>query len=178
MWSVSYVTYVDIISQVSLTRSSIFLFFDLPTLKPSMVKLRIIINILLTDRPDIILPTAHTTKSCLRLRRNEYEQALYQMKIVFKYMQKDHPTKTLLILISQKAYIQKIKNYKKLIFPLGISSVNVTKSAVSKEILNGKLHFFCAVTSMECKHQKAVAYMCVYLSNSEVKCSQAMIYAV
>ena len=142
MWSVSYVTYVDIISQVSLTRSSIFLFFDLPTLKPSMVKLRIIINILLTDRPDIILPTAHTTKSCLRLRRNEYEQALYQMKIVFKYMQKDRPTKTLLILISQKAYIQKIKNYKKLIFPLGISSVNVTKSAVSKEILNGKLHFF------------------------------------
>ena len=134
MWSVSYVTYVDIISQVSLTWSSVFLFFDLPTLKPSMLKLRIIINILLTDRPNIILPTAHTTKSCLRLRRNEYEQALYQMKIVFKYIQKDHPTKTLLILISQKAYIQKIKNYKKLIFPLGIWSHLLKKSLMENFI--------------------------------------------
>ena len=99
-----------------------------------MLKLRIIINILLTDRPNIILPTAHTTKSCLRLRRNEYEQALYQMKIVFKYIQKNHPTKTLLILISQKAYIQKIKNYKKLIFPLGIWSHLLKKSLMENFI--------------------------------------------
>ena len=54
MWSVSYVT----CSQVSLTRWSIFLFLDMPTLK-----LRIIIIILPTDRADTILPTAHTTKN-------------------------------------------------------------------------------------------------------------------
>ena len=56
MWSVSYVTCVDIIVQVFLTRWSIFLHLDFPTLK-----LRIII--LPTDRPDIILPTARTTKN-------------------------------------------------------------------------------------------------------------------
>ena len=46
MWSVSYVTCIDHIAQVSLSRSSIFLFLDLLTLK-----LRIIIILLLTDRP-------------------------------------------------------------------------------------------------------------------------------
>ena len=48
MCSVSYVTCVDIIAQVSLTQWSIFLFLDIPTLK-----LRIIIIILPTERPDI-----------------------------------------------------------------------------------------------------------------------------
>ena len=48
--------------------------------------------------------------------------------------------------------IKKIKKKNEGIFPLGISSVNVTKSAVwpnqqdlfkfTKEIFNGKLHFF------------------------------------
>ena len=56
MWSVSYVFCVDIIIQVSLTRLSVFLFLDVPTLK-----LRIII-ILPTDRPEIILPIAPTAK--------------------------------------------------------------------------------------------------------------------
>ena len=41
-----------------LTRWSVFLFLDMPTLK-----LRIIIIILATDRPNIILPIAHTTKN-------------------------------------------------------------------------------------------------------------------
>ena len=57
MWSVSYVTYIDIKAQVSLTRWSVFLFLDVPTLK-----LQIIINILSADRPEIIIPTARTTK--------------------------------------------------------------------------------------------------------------------
>ena len=57
MWSVSYVTYIDIKAQVSLTWWSVFLFLDVPTLK-----LKIIINILSTDRPEIIIPTARTTK--------------------------------------------------------------------------------------------------------------------
>ena len=57
MWSVSYVTCVDIIAQVFLTRWSIFLYLDFP---PTL-KLRIII--LSTDRPDIILPTARTAKN-------------------------------------------------------------------------------------------------------------------
>ena len=51
------VTFVDIIAQVPLTRGSI-LFLDVLTWK-----LRIIIIILLTDRPDIILPTACTTNN-------------------------------------------------------------------------------------------------------------------
>ena len=45
MWLVSYVTCIDHIAQVSLSRSSIFLFLDLLTLK-----LRIII-LLQTDQP-------------------------------------------------------------------------------------------------------------------------------
>ena len=53
MWLVSYVN----CAQVSLTWWSIFLFLDVPTLK-----LRIII-ILLTDWPNITLPTACTTKN-------------------------------------------------------------------------------------------------------------------
>ena len=64
MWLVSYVTCVDIIAQVLLTRWSIFLFLYSQTLK------RGIVNIILpTDWPEIILPTAHTTKklSCLYL---------------------------------------------------------------------------------------------------------------
>ena len=59
MWSNSYVTFVDILAQVSLTPWSIFLFLDMPTLK-----LRIIIIIILpTDPPEIILSTARTTKN-------------------------------------------------------------------------------------------------------------------
>ena len=58
MWSVSYVIYTDIVAQVSLTRWSVFLFLDMPTLK-----LKIIINILPTGRPEIILPTACATKN-------------------------------------------------------------------------------------------------------------------
>ena len=58
MWSVSYVTCVDIKAQVSLTLWSIFVFLDGPTLK-----LKIIINILPTGRPEIILPTAGATKN-------------------------------------------------------------------------------------------------------------------
>ena len=58
MWSVPYVIYTDIVAQVSLTRWSVFLFLDMPTLK-----LKIIINILPTGRPEIILPTACATKN-------------------------------------------------------------------------------------------------------------------
>ena len=58
MWSVPYVIYTDIVAQVSLTRWSVFLFLDMPT-----QKLKIIINILPTGRPEIILPTASTTKN-------------------------------------------------------------------------------------------------------------------
>ena len=58
MWSVPYVIYTDIVAQVSLTRWSVFLFLDMPTLK-----LKVIINILPTGRPEIILPTACATKN-------------------------------------------------------------------------------------------------------------------
>ena len=58
MWSISYVTCNDITPQASLTSRSIFLFLDMPTLK-----LRANIIILLTDRPEIILSTARTTKN-------------------------------------------------------------------------------------------------------------------
>ena len=50
MWSIYYVTYVDIIAQFSSTPSSIFLVLDVSTLKR-----RIIISILSTGRPEIIL---------------------------------------------------------------------------------------------------------------------------
>ena len=46
------------IEQVSLTRLSIFLFLEMLTLT-----FRVIIIILLTDLPDIILPTARTPKN-------------------------------------------------------------------------------------------------------------------
>ena len=58
MWSVSYVTSTYILAQVSLTRLSVFLFLVVPNLKR-----KIIINILQTDRPDIILPTLDTKNS-------------------------------------------------------------------------------------------------------------------
>ena len=58
MWLISYITCVDIIAQVSLTPWLIFLFLDVPTLK-----LRIIIIIFPTGQPEIILPTACTTKN-------------------------------------------------------------------------------------------------------------------
>ena len=58
MWSVSYVTCIDLVAKVSLNRQSTFLFLDVLTLK-----LRIIIIILPTDRPKIILPTARTIKN-------------------------------------------------------------------------------------------------------------------
>ena len=50
MWSLSS-------AQVSLPQWSIFLFFNLPTLK---LKITIILP---TDQPEIILPMAHTTKN-------------------------------------------------------------------------------------------------------------------
>ena len=59
MRSVSYVT----CAKVPLTRWSIFLFLDVPT-----VKLRTIIIILPSDRHNIILPTARTTKKLSYLR--------------------------------------------------------------------------------------------------------------
>ena len=59
MKSVSYVTCIDLIAQVSLIRWSL-LFLDVLTLK-----LRIIIIILPTDRPETILPGARTTKNKL-----------------------------------------------------------------------------------------------------------------
>ena len=55
---VSNVICVDIIAQVFLTSWSVFLFLDLPTLKP-----RIIIIIVPTDRLKIIFFTARTTKN-------------------------------------------------------------------------------------------------------------------
>ena len=58
MWLVSYVTCIDIIAHVPSTQWSVFLFLDLPTLK-----LKIIIIILPTEQPEIILPTACTTKN-------------------------------------------------------------------------------------------------------------------
>ena len=58
MWSVSYVTCINILAQVTLTRWSVFLFLDVQTLK-----LNIIINILPIDQPEIILPTAPTIKN-------------------------------------------------------------------------------------------------------------------
>ena len=56
MWSVLYVTCIDI-AQVYLTRWSVFLFLDVPILKPK------IINILSTNQPEIIIPTARTVKN-------------------------------------------------------------------------------------------------------------------
>ena len=59
MWSVSHVTCIDLIAQVSLTQWSTFLFLDVLTLK-----LGIIITIILpTDLPEIILPAARTTEN-------------------------------------------------------------------------------------------------------------------
>ena len=58
LWSISYVTCVEIIAEVSLTPLSIFLFSDKPTLK-----LGIIIIILPTGRSEIILLTSRTTKN-------------------------------------------------------------------------------------------------------------------
>ena len=58
MWSVSHVTCIDLIAQVSLTQWSTFLFLDVLTLK-----LGIIIIILPTDLPEIILPAARTTEN-------------------------------------------------------------------------------------------------------------------
>ena len=76
MWSVSYVTCIDLIAQISLTRLSAFLFLDMPTLKLRMMMMImmimmmiviiiiiIIIIILPTNRPEIILVTARTTKN-------------------------------------------------------------------------------------------------------------------
>ena len=58
MWSVSHVTCIDLIAQVSLTQWSTFLFLDVLTLK-----LGIIIIILPTDLPEIILTAARTTEN-------------------------------------------------------------------------------------------------------------------
>ena len=58
MWSISDVTFVDIIAQVSLTPWSIILFLDRPTLKR-----RLNIIILPTVRPEIFLSTARTTQN-------------------------------------------------------------------------------------------------------------------
>ena len=58
MWSISYVTFIDIIAQVSLTPCSIFLFLDMSTLK-----LRINIIILPTKQPEVIFSTDPTTKN-------------------------------------------------------------------------------------------------------------------
>ena len=58
MLLISYVTCVDIISQVSLTRWLIFLFLDVSTRK-----LGIIVIILSNGRSEIILPIARTTKN-------------------------------------------------------------------------------------------------------------------
>ena len=44
-------------AQVSLPRRSIFMFLDVPTFK-----LWVIIIVLSTDRPELIPPSAHTTK--------------------------------------------------------------------------------------------------------------------
>ena len=57
--------------------------------------------------------------------------------------------------ISRASWLLTVTVHKKIRFPLRISSVNVTKSAVStdlvifdKEILNGKLHFLCSVNTI------------------------------
>ena len=55
MWLVSYVTCIDLIAQISLTRWSAFLFLDVLILK--------LIIILPTARPEIIILTARTTKN-------------------------------------------------------------------------------------------------------------------
>ena len=57
MWSVSYVTCIDLIAQVSLTWWLAF-FLDMLTLK-----LTVIIIILPADQPKIILPTVRATKN-------------------------------------------------------------------------------------------------------------------
>ena len=56
MWSVSYVTCVDKIAQVSLTQWSIYLISVLPTLK---LRITIIFPI---NQPETILLPAHKTK--------------------------------------------------------------------------------------------------------------------
>ena len=58
MWSVLHVTCVDIIAQLLLPRWFVFSYLDV-----SALKLRIIIIVLLSDRPEIILLTARTTKN-------------------------------------------------------------------------------------------------------------------
>ena len=60
MWSVSHVTCFDLIAQFSLTRLSIFLFLDEPTLK-----LRIIIILLAQQKIKLPSPkTCSTTLNC------------------------------------------------------------------------------------------------------------------
>ena len=58
MWSVLDVTCVDIIAQLLLPQWFVFSCLDVPALK-----LRIIIIVLLSDRPETILLTARTTKN-------------------------------------------------------------------------------------------------------------------
>ena len=58
MWSISDVTFVDIIAQVSLTPWSIIFFLDRPT-----PKRRLNIIILPTVRTEIFLSTARTTQN-------------------------------------------------------------------------------------------------------------------
>ena len=66
MWSVWYLTYVDIIAKISLNRWPIFLFLDVPTQKLRIIIIIIIIIIVIilaTDWLEIILPTARTSKN-------------------------------------------------------------------------------------------------------------------
>ena len=69
-------------AQASLPRWSIFLFFDLPTLK-----LRIIIIILLTDLADIILPTAGTTNNQVAFALEYWGNVDCFATVVYKYEQ-------------------------------------------------------------------------------------------
>ena len=92
-----------------------------------------------------------------------YESFIWLCKnlkiIVEKYVSKE-----------QKAGISDASLHKKWSFPLRISSVNVTKSAVScgfgpftEEILNGKLHFLCSACNINTR------YMITWLSDKFAK---------
>ena len=81
MWSVSYVTYIDTIPQVSLPQWSIFSFLDMLTLK-----FRIIIIVLSTDQPEIILPTARNTNKLSYLRLTNFFLLHTLFSSVFSYI--------------------------------------------------------------------------------------------
>ena len=98
IWSVSYVTCIDIVAQVSVTPWSVFLFLDVPTLK-----LKIIINILLTDQPEIILPTVLQQR--IKLPSPKYRLFRFFQSIIF-FISHNFQTPESMIFFWEKYYLK------------------------------------------------------------------------